>query len=224
MNSTESLETFREEMNDVEQPYLWSDALLYRYLDDAQKMFCRLTEGIEDSSTPAVCRLVIAADPDTGEYSDWCALSPKVLKVREAVDVSTGRAFPVVNMEKASEQGVRFDGNPGPLKLFVAGLEKGKLRAWPKPATDVTVELRVFRLPLASITDAGDQELEIDEQHHLALLHWVKHKAYGREDAETFDRRKSDDYEQRFRAYCAEARKEQERARRSVGTVLYGGL
>ena len=46
MNSTELLGTFREEMNDLQTPYLWSDALLYRYINDAQEMFCRRTEGI----------------------------------------------------------------------------------------------------------------------------------------------------------------------------------
>lgn len=218
MNSTEALDIFREEMNDVEVPPLWSDGLLYRYLDDAQKMFCRLTEGIEDSSTAGICRITVE------EGTDWYPISTKILKVREAVDTSTGRSFDIVNMEKASLQGVRFDGKPGALKLFVTGLEKSKLRAWPMPNAGATVELRVFRLPLEDITDVGDQEFEIDEQHHMALLLWVKHRAYGKEDAEAFDRRKSDDFEARFRAYCSEARKEQERARRSTGTVVYGGL
>ena len=217
MNSTELLETFREEMNDVETPHLWSDALIYRYINEAQEMFCRKTEGIEDSSSP-LCRLEIE------EGTDWYLLSRKILKVREAVDTRTGRPYEIMNMEKASTKGVLFNGNPGPLKLFVTGLEKSKLRAWPVPSVATTVELRVFRLPLETITDDGDQELEIDEQHHLALLMWVKHRAYGKEDAETFDRRKSDEFEMRFYAYCAEAFKEQGRARRSVGTVIYGGI
>lgn len=218
MNSTELIETFREEMNDTQLPHLWSDPLLFRYLNEAQELFCRRTEGIEDSSTPSVCRVAVVAD------TDWYPISEKILKVREAVDVATGRTIDLMNMEKASLKGVRFDGRPGPLKLFVTGLEKHKLRAWPMPGRPAAVELRVFRLPLVQITDDGDQPLEIDEQHHLALLLWVKHKAYGKEDAETFDRRKSDEYESRFYAYCATAIKEQGRARRNAGTVMYGGV
>lgn len=218
MNSTDILDTFREEMNDLEAPYLWSDALLYRYIDDAQKMFCRRTEGIEDMSTEAICRIEVV--PGT----DWYSLSPKILKVRMATDASTGREAPVVNMEKAGLEGIRFDGRGGPLTKLVAGLEKSKLRAWPLPNAAVSIDLAVFRLPLKDITDDGDQELEIDEQHHMALLLWVKHKAYGKEDAETFNRAKSDEYEQRFYAYCAQARVEQERARRNTGNVAYGGL
>lgn len=222
MNSTEIIETFREEMNDVERPYLWPDNLLYRYLNDAQEMFCRLTEGIEDSSSE-LCRLEI----EPGK--EWYRISPLILKVREVVDTTTGRPYEVMNMEKASMKGVLFNGRPGPLRLFVTGLEKNKLRAWPVPSLPTEVELRVFRLPLpvmaqAAITDDGDQELEIDERHHLSLLMWMKYKAYGKEDAETFDRRKSDEFEMRFRAYCADARIEQGRARRTVGAVMYGGI
>jgi len=218
MNSTELLEAFRGEMYDVETPYLWSDADVYRYMNDAQNMFCRLTEGIEDSSSADVCRLTVVAG------TEWYPLSRKVLKVREAVNTATGRPYEVMNMEKASLQGVLFDGNPGPLKLFVTGMEKHKLRAWPLPSEDATVELRVFRLPLETITDIGDQELEVDEHHHNALLLWMKHLAFSKQDAETFDRGKADECEGRFRAYCHAALKEQERARRNSGTVVYGGL
>jgi hypothetical protein len=218
MNSSEILEVFREEMNDAKAPYLWSDALLFRYLNEAQEMFCRRTEGIEDSSTSEICRLAITPG------QDWYPISRKILKVREAINTLTGRPYEIMNMEKASTKGVLFGGNPGPLKLFVTGLEKHKLRAWPLPNLAATVELRVFRLPLESITDECGQELEIDEQHHLAMVTWMKHRAYGKEDAETFNRRKADEHEVQFSLYCAQALKEQERARRASGTVLYGGL
>ena len=66
--------------------------------------------------------------------------------------------------------------------------------------------------------------LEIDEHHHTALLHWVKHLAYGTHDAETFDRQKASEYEAKFTAYCARAKTEQGRARRQVGSTQYGGL
>ena len=123
------------------------------------------------------------------------------------------------------EQGATFDKTytwkAGPLKALVAGIEKGTLRAWPLPNEAAEVVLDVFRLPKP--VGEGDS-FEIDEQHHMALLLWVKHKAYGKEDAETFNRAKSDEYEQRFYAYCAQARVEQERARRNTGNVAYGGL
>lgn len=218
MNSTELLEAFRDEMVDTEAPYLWSDAAIYRYLDDAQKMFCRLTEGVEDSRTTALTQLAVT--PGT----EWLTLSPLILKVRTALRADNGREVSIIPIEKAQDLGIRFNGQAGPVKHLVAGMEKRALRLWPVPNETVTLNLSVFRLPLQKITDAGDQELEIDEQHHEALLFWMKHKAYDKQDAETFDRRKSDEFEARFRVYCTAALKEQERARRDNGTVIYGGL
>lgn len=218
MNSSEALEVFREEMNDEAEPFLWSDSLVFRYLDQAQKNFCRWTEGIEDSSTVAITRATLLAT------EEWVTLDPRVLKVREVVNLATGRPYKVHNMEDAARLGVVFNGRAGAVEAFVTGLEKHKLRAWPTPVATTNLEMRVFRLPLETITDAGDQEFEIDEQHHMALLLWAKSMAYGKEDIETFDRSKRDDYEARFRAYCADAKREQGRVRRNVGTVAYGGL
>ncbi len=218
MNSTELVELFRQENSDVAEPYLWSDLQLYRYLNEAQEMFCRETFGIEDASTPDICRL--AVEPGT----DWYTLSKKILKVRGATRADTGRSIRLLNAEKAPQEGVLFDGRPGPLNALVQGLEKSKLRAWPLPNETVTVELMVFRLPLEVIDDTGDQELEIDDQHHMPLLHWMQHRAYSNNDAEVFDPRRAKAGEDAFMAYCRRAKDEQSRATRSTGVVAYGGI
>ena len=218
MNSTELIDLYRKEMRDTEEPYLVDDASLYSYLDDAQKWFCRLTEGIEDSRTPEVTRLAVV--PST----EWYPTSKLILKIREAHRIDTGLPIEILNAEKASQLGIFFDGRQGPIRYLVTGLDKNYLRAWPVPNETVDIELRVFRYPSAPITDSGDQELEIDDQHHRHLLLWVKHLAYDNHDVEMFDKRKSDEYKAKFEAYCFKAMKEQERARRAVGTVIYGGI
>lgn len=217
MNSSELLEVFREEMNDEATPYLWSDSWFFRRLDEAQKNFCRFTEGIEDSTTAEITQLTL------GGGTSWLPLDVRVLKVREITNVVTGRTYRTVDMESAARLGVVFNGRTGAPEVFVEGLEKHKLRAWPTPVDDTDLALRVFRLPLVSIT-AAEQALEIDEQHHLPMLLAVKAAAYGKEDVETFNRSKRDDYELRFRSYCEQARREQGRLRHSAGTVAYGGL
>lgn len=218
MNSTELLDLFRVEMTDTAKPYLWADEAVFSYMDTAQKNFCRWTDGIEDSTTPAITQATIAAG------DEWVTLDPRVLKIREVVNVATGRPFKLYNTETAAEQGIYFRGLEGRVEAFVTGLTKGKLRAYPKPTEDTDIELRVYRLPLESITDVGDQTLEVDEQHHYHLLTMMKALAYRRPDAETYDRAKADECEVQFRAYCAQARNEQTRVRRSIGVVSYGGL
>ncbi len=214
MNSSSMLTAFRDEMADQELPYLWSDAAVYRYIDDAQKMFCRLTEGIEDARSYSL-------DITPGE--SWYETSSLILKTRDATRSDNGRDVPIVNIETAQYSGVKFDGATGPLKVLVSGFERNALRAWPVPDETVTVTLSVFRLPLVRIEEA-DQDLEVDDQHEAGLMLWVKHMAYDKQDAETFNKSKSMEYEQRFRQYCAAARVEQERRRRNTGTVIYGGI
>ena len=217
MNSTELLTTFRSEMSDGAAPYLWSDSEAYAYFDDAQNTFCRLTNGLSDARTAAVTQVAVV--PSTQWYNTHTA----ILKVRTAQRGDTGRDVELVNAEHMSQFGIVFDGRTGPLKYLVVGLEAHAVRAWPVPNETVTVNLSVFRLPLTSITAAA-QAFELDAQHHRHLLLWAKHLAYDKQDAETFDRRKSDDFAARFRAYCDDAKKEQDRARRVVGTVAYGGI
>lgn len=212
MDTTELLNLFRVEMRDQEDPPLFADETVYAYINAAQVEFCRLTEGIEDGRS-------FKLDIVPGE--EWYAVNKRILKLRKAYFTSTGRPVEIVNQEKAEPLGIRFDGRQAPLKALVAGIQKSTLRAWPLPNEAAEVALDVFRLPKP--VGEGDQ-LEIDEQHHMYLLHWVKHLAYGVHDLETYDKRKSEEYEVRFRTYCARAREEQTRARRQVGATIYGGL
>jgi len=213
MNTTELLSVFREEMSDAVAPYLWSDALVYTYIDDAQKQFCRWTYGIEDARS---FKIIIKADG-----TEWYALDPMILKVRSATSQATGDDMPLVAAEKMREKGMKFDGRVGPTRALITGLEKGYVRTHPVPNVASVVELSTFRLP--NDVGAGD-DFEIDPQHILPLLYWVKHKAYGKQDTETFDARKSAEFESRFDGYCAQAKVEQSRMRRPVSAVSYGGI
>lgn len=212
MTARELLALFRIEVSDLAAPYLWSDAQVVGYLDDAQKQFCRLTEGIEDGRS---FKVSITAG------KEWYALSPQILKLRKAVSAETGRELKVINVERMTAEGMLFDGRTGPINALVTGIEKHSARAWPVPAVGTVLHLNTFRL---SETLAVGDEPEIDEQHHRHLLMWVKHLAYDVQDSETYDSRKAEDFAQRFRAYCTEAKTEQERARRVVGAVVYGGI
>ncbi len=213
MSTTELLALFRSEVFDLELPYLWSDALVYGYIDDAQKQFCRDTNGIADSRS---FKIDILADG-----TQWYAIDPKILKLRDAIVQSTGLDMPIISVEKMIENSMKFDGTVGTTRALISGLDEGMLRTWPIPNEAMTVELRTFRLP--ATVEAGD-DLEIPEQHHQHLLHWVKHRAYSVQDSETFDKGASDRYHAAHKAYCAQARVEQNRVRRPVSTVIYGGI
>ena len=170
MNTTELLTVFREEVADVAEPYLWSNALIYGYIDDAQKQFCRKTNGIEDSRS-----FTLTITPAT----EWYKLDARILKVRRASHQTTGLPLDVLAYDKLDERGIRFNGQVGTVKTLVTGMEKSTLRAHPIPNVAEVVELHTFRLP--KTVEEGD-DFEIDEQHHPFLLHWVKHRAYNVQD------------------------------------------
>lgn len=217
MTTEDLFDLFRSEMSDTVEPYLWSNNEVLSYIDDAQKMLCRLTEGIEDARTPDIVEI------DVVPATEWYPLSPLVLKIRDAVRSDNGHSVTLINQERMRERCAYFDGRVGPLNMLVQGMDKHALRAWPVPNETVTVNLTVFRLPLLTVDDF-DVELEVDEQHHRHLLLWMKSLAYDKQDAETIDRTKSREFDAKFRGYCDAARREQERVRWTNQPVAYGGL
>jgi hypothetical protein len=213
MNSTELIAVFRDESGDVEQPYLWSDALLYTYVDDAHKQFCRDTYGIADSRS---FKIDIVADGTV-----WYTIDPQIIKIRDAIDTATGLPINLIAVEKMADNHMKFDGGVGQVKALVTGLDEHAVRAWPIPNEAMTIELRTFRLPADVV--AGD-EFEIDPQHVLNLLFWVKYRAYSVQDADARDDKRAADNRAKWDAYCAKAKVEQSRARRPVSAVTYGGI
>lgn len=217
MDSTALIALFRSEIADPVAPYLWSDAEAYSFADDAQKMFCRYVGGIGDSTNAGVTQIVCAIATPT------VVLSPLILKIRGAYNVADGKPVTVLNYENMEKFGMRWDAVPGTVKALVTGMDDNKVRPWPLPSVAMTVQLVVDRLPLADITGAG-QAIEIDTHHHRSLLMHMKSRAYEKQDAETFDKSKSKEFDEKFQAYCGKAKLEQERRRHKPRSITYGGL
>lgn len=218
MNSSELLDLYRSEMEDIFEPYLWSDEDIFRYQNDAQKMFARDTGGIPDGTTAAVTRIEVTP------AAEWYALHPSILRIRTASRSDTGRPVEVLNFEDMPERRWYFDGTLGVLRAMVIGIERHKVRMWPYPNETVSVDMTVFRLPLVEITDIGDQEFEIDAEHHRHLLHWMRHLGYLKQDTETFNKSKAEEFAMQHVAYCTKVKEEEARKRHKTRYVRYGGI
>ena len=195
---------------DEQLPYLWSDTLILRYLDEAQIEFCRRTEGIEDS-TSSICTLSVPAGADS------VTVSPKILKVRSATVADTGRSLEISSIEAERGQPRVPAGDP---RTIVLKLNALKAQLLPAPSRDIVVGLDVMRLPLNRVESPLD-ETEVDDMHSVALMHCALYRAYSRPDPETMDRTRADFFLQAFERECARASREQGRARKGGGTTSF---
>lgn len=226
MDSTALHAFFRSEVRDEATPYLWSDAEIYSYIDDAQRMFCRLQGGIADASSPVTHIEVAAGDV-------FAPISPRILKLREAHRSADGYDLEILNFEDLQfhrpiddyghHTGYRIDNTVGVVRAVIVGMESNKLRLVHIPEEDQAIDLIVYRMPLDTITAGGGQSLEIDEHHHRHLLYWMKHLAYQKQDAETYDRGRADMFRAEFLAYCDQAKAEREKREHKYRTIGYGG-
>lgn len=232
MNSGDLYDLFRSDVVDTARPYLWTDTEVFAYMNDAYRQFVRLTGGIPDATSDVTAVTVTAGDA----YSE---VSSKILRFRQAYLESTGHEITIVNQEDVGnlsrvDYGTSrvsiHDLTPGPIRYMVIGLQRnqnaGLVRWVQVPMIDDVVRLSVYRLPMDTIEEGNEtfEFLEIGEEHIEWLMLWMKARAYGKQDAETFDRGKRDLYSKEFSAYCRNAKAEWERYKHKPRAVVYGGL
>ena len=223
MDSTSLIRAVRAELDDTIEPYFISDARLLRYIDEAQKMFCRIEGGIPD---------IIDVPYQAGD--EHIPLSGRILKIRSAqkIEPSGKSAIPVLNVEDVPRlRGVddygavpngAINSAPGSVQGLVIGAKHGALMLHPTSAEDAVIRLFVFRTPLTDITDLG-QEFEIAEQHHYSLSYWVKHLVLSTHDSEVFGKEINGENKVKFLEYCNLAKRDRERLEHKPRSVAYGG-
>lgn len=211
------LAQFRTEVTDTVSPYLWSDAEFYGYLDDAQKEFCRNTDGIPDATSSFLTLPVVA------DSAAFLSLDPSILKIRSITRADTGRPVELVNFEDMATRHWYFDGATGPLAALIIGEERHKCRPFPVTNEAVNLKLLVFRLPLVTLDGTNGQTLEVDAEYHKGLLHWCKHRAYSKPDADTFNPKAALASHDDFLAFCSGAKATEARKNHKPRTVAYGG-
>lgn len=227
MDSTGLYDHFRSQVVDVATPYLWSDDEVWRYMNDAYRMFVRNTGGIADFTSDATRIAVVTGEP-TAE------MPASILRVSDAFRVSDGQPVKVINYtdlvsgKKADDYGflVKNVNKPinGALRYMLIGRQKHLCEWTVIPSVDDEVQMTIYRLPLASIDNSGQSLDEVDEEHHLHLTEWMKHLAYKKHDAETFNPKASAEAEAAFNAYCWKVKSEWERMKHKTRIVQYGGL
>lgn len=224
------LRLFRRETGDMEEPYLWSDEEVLVYMDDAYKMFVRLTGGVADCTSP-LCTLEVKAGENTAE------IDTRILRIMRAARASDNELVDVINNTDLMKS-MRYDygllrpidiiSAPGPVRYMVIGRQRGLVQWVQVPTEDDQVLLDVYRLPLTSVKPDGSNLTfnfpDIGEEHHYYLLKWMFHRGYDKRDSDLFDPVKAEKFRADFISYCDMAKAEWERSKHKTRVVSYGGL
>jgi hypothetical protein len=207
---------FRKQVADEQAPYLWDDTEILQYIIDAQDTMVRKFGGISDYSTTALTDIAVVASAPMSSFSRYILRIRSIKLLTSLKPVRIISESDMARMDKYDYSRVApfflSDTDIGPVSDAIIGLEDYKLRWVRVPNLSETARMHIYRLPYPRITKQEDA-LEIEEQHHLALLKWVKHMAYEKEDAETYDKGLSEKNEQSFNDYCEAAAQEKGRQR-----------
>lgn len=184
MDLRDLMTLFRQEADDLAEPYLWSDDELIDYANDAEQEACRRARLLVDSSTAAVTQIAVVAG--TALYE----LDERVLFVRRA---RFAGHLPLLrkNMQDMEDHDPYWqDAAADQPSAFVPDYDTGKLLLWPTPTENDTLYLTVVRAPLADMNDPSDTP-EIASRWHRSLRFWMLYRAYGKQDAEANDPKKA---------------------------------
>ena len=188
MNVADFIAEFRATVCDVELPHFWSSELIVRYLNEAVQEACERAKLIEDRTTPVVCSIALQAGEST------YALHPSILEIKRAT--IGGRRLDETSVEAMDADCPGWESLQGTPRAYIfeqaSGGSPARIRLVRTPADAETLSLTVYRgalKPLSADLDTGKPE--IPERFHERLMDWVLHRAYLKQDADTFDPNKA---------------------------------
>ncbi len=181
MNLQDLTDATRQMLDDVAEPYLWSDDVLHRFANNAVREVCIRARLLRDDavSSPAICRVTVPVTAK-GRFK----LDPSVIALRAAtLDDGHYKLWAVSShdmdrREPGWDGGLAESGRP---LFIVMDLEQKAVQLYPIPAGDVMVNLRVWRVPtpdeqMSDEDGHGEPAVEIPDAEELK--HWIAHEAY----------------------------------------------
>lgn len=205
--------------------YLWTDARLVRYINEAQRRFAVQGLVIRDNRTPAVTELTLVNGQQdyTLHEAVIAVISAKVSthvadlrRVGHAAFASYSAASdtwydpsaysglqPGSPLAYSTEEGLSDTGSDT--------WTRATLRVYPTPdatAAGTVVKLQVVRKPLDQLVETClSATPEIPEDHHIEMLDWAAYLALRIVDDDAGHPRRAAEFAQSFQAHVTEARK-----------------
>lgn len=170
----------RERVRDKVAPFLCSDDRFTQFANQAEREACRRARLLVDSTSAEVCQI----DISTGEAS--YPLDRRVLFVRKASVDSNPLFLKRISRKELDGLGSGWLTETGEVMAFVPDMDTQALRLYRIPEASDTMRLTVVRLPLDDMA-ATDDEPEIHERYHLALVEWMVYRYYATADQDMRD-------------------------------------
>ena len=190
MTLAELIDSFRIRADDMVAPYLWTDAEITAYLNEADKEAAERALLIQDETTSAVCTITLAIGTPT--YS----LHPSILRIERAKLASNGEFIKVVSREYLDTTLGNWESLSGVPKYIVDNGD-GTIRLSPNPTAIDTISLIVKRLPITPMSQPADTP-EIPARYHYRLVEWALHLAYIKPDADSGNKGAADRHDVEF--------------------------
>jgi len=191
MLATDLFDVFRGQAQDEATPQKWTDAELYRWLNEAEVEACRRARLIVDTQNVSgdnnVCRIQLV------NLTEFYNLDHRVIYVRRALMAGRNPPLEPGDYRDLDQCQPGWQARTGQVNSYVRGLDTGKFRPYRIPTTaslanGSTVDLTVIREPLTPMDqNSPNVEPEINARYHMALLDWVYWRAYSKKDSEAYD-------------------------------------
>lgn len=174
---------------------------IVQYANEAEREAAIRGRLLIDSTTSEVCSIAVTAGECVYPIDERV-----VMILRGKI---TGQTLPLMKVPflLMDEKCTGWEDHEGVAKAFVTGMDKGRIRLYPTPVADGTLNLTVVRTPLNDMANTSDIP-EIPARLHPYLSYWIKHRVYMNQDSEFFDKNRGDVnlqlFEQKFGANAAE--------------------
>jgi hypothetical protein len=189
MTLTEILAEARNRLADTKTPYLWSDAEIIGYLNEAINQVVEKKRLIRDSKTAAVCAIAVLVADLTPDY----LMDTRIVEIISAKMRS--QSLPLTRTDKKELESWYPDwraATASTSRYFLTDYSEGYLTIFPKSNAADTIDLTVYRLPSAQMSvSALTASPEIHFKNHPRLINGILSRAYLKEDSETLDPQKA---------------------------------
>ena len=153
----------------------WSNEELTNYINEAILQVYRRTNPIKDADS-----LDIQKDVHTYSIPSYIL---EILKVKG----SNGRPLQIKSMDDFwdLQSYNTFKGEPN---TFFPDVEQGKIRIYPIPIADDTLDMMIYRLPKSKLSwTSNTEEPELREEYQIPMLLGAAALCYMKDEANTLD-------------------------------------